>query len=65
MSTADEYRMYARESMQSAAAAKTEAERRTFLQMARTWEQAALQLEGCDSPPPVSQIRKNSTESTL
>jgi hypothetical protein len=56
MSTPDEYRMYARESMESAARAKTEAERQAFLQMAHTWEQAALQLEGCTSSPPTAPI---------
>jgi hypothetical protein len=56
MSTPEEYRMYARESMQSAAKAKTEAEREAFLQMAHTWEQAALQLEGCIGSPPTAPI---------
>jgi hypothetical protein len=48
--------MYARESMESADRAKTEAERQAFLQMAHTWEQAALQLEGCTSSPPTAPI---------
>jgi hypothetical protein len=46
VSTPNEYHQYARESYESAAKAKTDAERNAFLQMAMTWEQAARQMEG-------------------
>jgi hypothetical protein len=48
MSSASEYRQYARECVESAAKASTEVERRTFLDMARTWENAALAIEEQD-----------------
>ena len=41
MPTAEEFQAYLRESLEAAASAKTEAERQAFLQMARTWAQAA------------------------
>ncbi len=45
MNNASAYRQYARECVESAAKASTEVERRTFLDMARTWEHAALAIE--------------------
>ena len=42
MPTAEEFQEYARESLQAAANAKTEAERLAFLQMAQTWSRAAM-----------------------
>lgn len=47
MSTPEQYRFYARESVAAAAKAKVEAQRQALLDMARTWELAALQLESC------------------
>ena len=41
MPTAEEFKEYARESLEAAAGAKTEAERLAFLQMAQTWSRAA------------------------
>jgi hypothetical protein len=50
MTNASEYRQYARECMESAAKASTDVERRTFLDMARTWENAALAIEAQERP---------------
>jgi hypothetical protein len=44
MTTPDELRKFAEECMQAARNAKTEAERRAFLDMARAWTKAAAQL---------------------
>jgi hypothetical protein len=41
MPTAEEFQQYLRESLEAAANATTEAERKAFLQMARTWSEAA------------------------
>jgi hypothetical protein len=41
MPTAEEFQEYARESLEAAASAKTEAAKLTFLQMAQTWSRAA------------------------
>jgi hypothetical protein len=46
MATADEYRQYAKECLQWADEAKTDDERRSFLDMARDWTLAAMRLEG-------------------
>jgi hypothetical protein len=54
MPTAEEFHQYARESLAAAAQALTEAERQTFLQMARTWTEAALQVEAALAPAPVT-----------
>lgn len=45
MTTADEYRQYAEEAMRWARAAKTEQDRAGFIDLARTWMQAAQQRE--------------------
>jgi hypothetical protein len=45
VATADDYRKYARECARFALEAQTEAERTTFLEMARAWSEAALRLE--------------------
>jgi len=44
MTTHDEYRQYAKECLRWAAAAKTEDQRKAFLEMARAWTLAATQL---------------------
>ena len=41
MATADEYRAFAEEGLRWARAAKTDDERKAFLDIARTWTQAA------------------------
>jgi hypothetical protein len=41
MTTADEYRRFAEDCLRWARAAKDEAERKAFLDMARTWTKAA------------------------
>jgi hypothetical protein len=41
MTTADEYRQFAEDCLRWARAAKDEAEKKTFLDMARTWTKAA------------------------
>jgi hypothetical protein len=51
MAAADDYHQYARECLESAARAKTEIERWQFLNMARAWTEAALQLGGTAKPP--------------
>jgi hypothetical protein len=45
MSKADEYRRYADEALRWAAGAKTEKEKQALLDLARTWNDAALQSE--------------------
>lgn len=44
MTTADECQQYAKECVHWAAQAKTENERKAFLDMARAWRQAALRF---------------------
>jgi hypothetical protein len=44
MATEDEYRQFAEECMQWARAAESDAERKAFLDMARSWTQAASAL---------------------
>ena len=46
MATAAEYHQYARECLQWADEAESEAQRKHFLGMARAWTHAALRLEG-------------------
>jgi hypothetical protein len=43
MSIADQFWQYAKQAILSAAAAKTDGDRRSLLELARTWTQAALQ----------------------
>jgi len=45
MSAAQEYRHFMNECLHWAATARSEEERSTFLQMAKTWHEAALELE--------------------
>jgi hypothetical protein len=51
MPTPEEFHSYARESLEAAAKAKTEPERQAFLQMARTWTQAAMATQAPYAPP--------------
>jgi hypothetical protein len=46
MNTSDEYLAYAKDCMQWAAGAKTEDERKAFVEIAQYWTQAALRIEG-------------------
>jgi hypothetical protein len=50
MTTGDECHQYADECVRWAAKAKTEDERKTFLDMARAWIQAALLFGGGTAP---------------
>jgi hypothetical protein len=43
MSEADQFREYAQEALLWACQSKTEKEKRTLLELARTWSQAALE----------------------
>ena len=54
MTTPDEYQRYADECIAWAHKAKTDAERKTFLDMARAWRQAAAKVSGLriDTLPP-------------
>jgi hypothetical protein len=61
MTTADEYEGFAKECLDSARGAKTDAERKAFLDMARAWTLAAAKVNevigviprnGADSKPP-------------
>jgi hypothetical protein len=45
MATASEYHQYARECLESADRATSENDRKQFINMARAWTVAALQLE--------------------
>jgi hypothetical protein len=57
MSSAAEYRQYADECLAWAKSAKTDYERDVFLQMAKTWTEAALLAK--DSKRPVASRRKS------
>jgi hypothetical protein len=50
MSTADEYHKYARDCLRWAARARTEEQRKQFLNLAQDWTQAALLIEGVPVP---------------
>jgi hypothetical protein len=50
MSITDQFWQYAKEAILSADAAKTDEDRQSLLELARTWTQAALQVRQC--PPP-------------
>jgi hypothetical protein len=51
MPNPDEFRRYADECLNSARDAKSDAERKAFLDMARTWTQAAGRVEpGVENP---------------
>ncbi len=45
MSKADEFRQYAEEALRWAAQAKDEKQKQALLDLARTWTQAAVQME--------------------
>jgi hypothetical protein len=47
MSIKDEFWQYAKEAILSAGAAKTDEERQSLLDLARTWTQAALKERQC------------------
>jgi hypothetical protein len=47
MSITDQFWQYAKEAIVSAAAAKTDEDRQSLLDLARTWRQAALQERQC------------------
>jgi hypothetical protein len=49
MSAGDEYRAYARDCLRWAAKARTEAQRKQLLSLAKDWTQAAEGLEGLPS----------------
>jgi hypothetical protein len=51
MSTTDQFWQYAREAIISAAAAKTDEDRRSLLDLAQTWTQAALVERACAVDP--------------
>jgi hypothetical protein len=54
MTTPDEFRKFAEECMRSARDAKSDAERKVFLDMAKAWTKAAAQLtdgEAVIQPP--------------
>jgi hypothetical protein len=54
MSNADKFWQYAEEAMLSAQQSKSENEKRTLMDLARTWTQAAMQSETAvvfDCPP--------------
>lgn len=57
MSTAREYREYADECFGWAKTAKSDQEREIFLEMARTWLEAATQAEAKQAPDPQSTTR--------
>jgi hypothetical protein len=53
MPTPDEYRQLAQECLQWARTAETHAQRKTYLDMARTWAETAAKLtNGQGAPPP-------------
>jgi hypothetical protein len=55
MSKADQFRQYAEEAMPWARQAKTETEKRAYIDLALTWTQAAVQSEhifGVNESPP-------------
>jgi hypothetical protein len=62
MTTADEYRGYAKECLRWADEAETDDLRQSFLDMARDWTLAALHLEGTlgptNSDPPSARLRQ-------
>jgi len=47
MSITNQFWQYAKEALLSAAAAKTDEDRKSLLELARTWTQAALQERPC------------------
>jgi hypothetical protein len=55
MTTPEQYRQFADECMQAAREAKTDAERKVFLDMAKSWTKAAAQMTNGEAiaPPAV------------
>jgi hypothetical protein len=57
MSKTDQFQQYAEEAMHWACRAKTEKEKQAYIDLARTWTQAALQSEhifgDADDPPEI------------
>jgi hypothetical protein len=57
MSKADQFQQYAEEAMRWAGRAKTENEKQAYIDLARTWAQAAVQSEHifgvADGPPDI------------
>jgi hypothetical protein len=57
MSKTDQFQQYAEEAMRWACRAKTEKEKQAYIDLARTWTQAALQgeyiLGGADGQPEI------------
>jgi hypothetical protein len=62
MTTADEFREYAKECLRWADEAETDEQRQSFLDMARDWTLAAMRLDGMlgqkDSGQPSAHIRQ-------
>jgi hypothetical protein len=54
MSITDQFWQYAKEAILSADAAKTDEDRQSLLELARTWTQAALQERQCIPPSVLS-----------
>ena len=53
MTTASEFREYAKECLAWADEAETDSQRQSFLDMARDWTLAAMRLEGVLAPPQI------------
>jgi hypothetical protein len=62
MTTADEFREFARECLQWADEAETDDQRQSFLDMARDWTLAAFRLEGLVSPGQEGQLQAGMAE---
>ena len=60
MSKADDFRKYAEEAMRGAIHATSEKDKNAFIELARTWTQAALRMEGA---PQSSENNKGSPPS--
>jgi hypothetical protein len=62
MTTAEEFREYAKECLQWADEAETDDQRQSFLDMARDWTLAAMRLDGMlgqkDSDQPFEHLRQ-------
>jgi hypothetical protein len=52
MTTPDEFRQFAEECMQAARDAKTDAERKAFLDIAKSWTKAAAQMTNGEAVAP-------------
>jgi hypothetical protein len=69
MTTADEFREYAKECLQWADEAETDDQRQSFLDMARDWTLAAMRLDGRlgqkDSDQPFEHLRQKIQTSSI